>query len=473
MTLDLINKVFPLRQCSDQELKRRTRPCILHGMKRCCAPCVNLCTKEEYDQHVKQVIQFLKGQNRELIKDLNALMQKYSDCLEFEKAQDMFVTIRQIEKTIEKQYVDKPLGVDTDSLAIYREGDEVTLCQLLFRGGKMMGSSNFQFQNIAQDDEAIYLSFIMQHYQGSENIPKEILLPIKCKGASETSEILSEDQPRKVKILAPSRGEKLSLVKLAQKNAKASYTKEKDETLIREKTLVELQEKLRLTRYPRRIECFDNSHIAGDEPVSSMVAFTDGQKDSKRYRKYKIKSHHDKADDYASMKEVLTRRYKRAKIEDDLPDLIIVDGGKGHLNIARRVLADLDISIVDIIGVAKDEGRHDRGVTSEQVFIPNVKDPIIFKQHSRVLFLLQQIRDEAHRSAISFHRKRRSKKTIKSELDKIPGIGIKKRNALLKHFGSVKKIKEASLEDLKSVPEVTQGNAEKIHQYLMDPSRKE
>jgi excinuclease ABC subunit C len=465
-TLDLINKVFPLRQCSDRELKSRTRPCILHGMKRCSAPCVGLCTKVEYGQFVDQAIQFLKGQNKELVRDLKVLMQQYSDDLEFERAHDVLVTIGQIEKTIEKQYVDKPLGIDCDCLAIYREGDEVTLCQLLFKEGKMMGTRNFQFQQVVQEDDAIYLSFILQHYQDVEELPHEILLPQRCEGTAEASEILSEGKSRKLRVLSPTRGDKLSYVNLAVKNAEASFKKEKDETLIRERTLVELQEKLRLTRYPKRIECFDNSHTAGDEPVSSMVVFTDGTKDAKRYRKYKIKAQHDKADDYASMNEILTRRYKRAKLEDDLPDLIIVDGGKGHLNIARKVLADLDISTVDVIGVAKEKGRHDRGMTAEQVFIPNVKDPIILKHHSPILFLLQQIRDEAHRVAITFHRKRHSKKTIKSELDTIQGIGVKKRNALLKHFGSVKKIKGASHEDLMAVEGISQGNATMILSHL-------
>lgn len=465
-TLDLINKVFLLRQCSDEEFKRRTRPCILYGMKRCSAPCVNLCTKEEYDGYIRQTIQFLKGQDSELIGDLKQRIQHLSDDLEFEKAHELLMTLRQIEGTIEKQYVDKPLGGDCDCLALYREGEEVTLCQLLFRGGKMMGSRNFQFQHIAQEDEAIYLSFILQHYQASDDVPPEIILPVVCPDSNEAAEILSEALALKVKILSPTRGEKLPLIKLAVKNAEASFKKERDEAAMRERALIGMQEKLHLIRYPKRIECFDNSHSAGDEPVSSMVVFTDGVKDAKRYRKYKIKAAHDKSDDYASMNEVLTRRYKRAKLEDDLPDLIVIDGGKGHLNIARKVLTDLDITTVDVIGVAKEEGRHDRGMTAEQIFIPNIKDPIILKQHSPALFLLQRIRDEAHRAAITFHRRRHSKKTLKSELDEIPGIGVKKRNALLKHFGSVKRIRGATVEELASLSGISQTNAKEIYNYL-------
>lgn len=461
-TLDLLNKIFPLRQCSDKELKRRTRPCILHGMKRCVAPCVNLCTREEYDRHVDQAIKFLQGKDREVLAELKAKMKAHAEKLEFEKAGEILQTLRLIEKTVEGQNVDRPLGIDCDALALYRESDEVTLCQLLFRNGKLIGSSSFHFQEIAQEEEEIYLSFILQHYEKREELPREILLPTAIEEAEELSEILSEGKARRVKISAPKRGERIALINLTLSNAEASFKKEKDEATIQERTLAELQERLKLTRYPRRIECFDNSNLSYDEPVSSMVAFTDGLKDSSRTRKYTIKRGSGHPDDYAAMREVLERRYRRAKAEDDLPDLIIVDGGKGQLNIALSILSDLDISTVDVIGVAKDEGRHDRGMNLEQIFLPNAKEPLFLKRHSPALFLLQKIRDETHRAAITFHRKRREKKIISSELDKIEGIGVKKRTLLLKKFGSVAGVKRASFEELCNTPGISQRDASKI-----------
>ncbi|MEC7839020.1 MAG: excinuclease ABC subunit UvrC [Chlamydiota bacterium] len=467
MTLDLLNRIFPLRQCSDQELKRRSRPCILHGMKRCIAPCVNLCSKEEYDDHVSRTIKFLKGKDKEVLKELYAAMQKYSDALEFERAHDIYMTIKQIEKTIEKQHVDNPLGIDTDAFGLYRQADEVTVSQLIFRGGKLVGSRNFQFNNVAQDNEDVLSSFVLQHYEKRGELPCEVLLPEKCGSKQQIEEILSEDRPRKLRILVPVRGEKVAMVKLANENAKGAFDQGKDKQAIRERTLMEMQEKFKLTKYPRRIECFDNSNISGEEPVSSMVVFSDGEKDSKRYRKYKIKAGAGVPDDYAAMYEVLSRRYKRAKEENDLPDLIVVDGGKGQLNVALRVLEELNIITVNVIGVAKEQGRHDRGLTSEQVFLPNVKDPIILRKNSQVLFLLQQIRDEAHRVAITFHRKRRQKKVLKSVLDDIPGIGPNKKKALLKHFGSIKNIKKASLEELEQAPGISKGNAATIKQLLV------
>jgi excinuclease ABC subunit C len=229
--------------------------------------------------------------------------------------------------------------------------------------------------------------------------------------------------------------------------------------------LLEMKEKLHLANYPKRIECFDNSSISGTSIVSTLVAFTDGVKDSSRYRKYKIRQV-TQSDDYAAMRESLERRYKRARDENDLPDLLVVDGGKGHLNVALKVLADLNITSIDVIGLAKEEGRHDKGATSEQIFLPNIKDPIVLKRTSPILFLLQQIRDEAHRTAISYHRKLRVKKTVKSVLEEISGIGPAKRKVLLKHFGSLKKLLDAKEEDLKAVAGLSTINIKILMEFI-------
>lgn len=468
MVLDLIHKMFPLRQCSDQELARRTRPCILYDMKRCIAPCVGKCTKEEYDRNVSRTIKFLRGQDKEILKELNEEMARHVDELNFEEADEVLKLIRQIERTLEGQKVAKPLGGDADALGIYREGVEVVLVKLEIRDGKLLGSRHFNFANIAEDDPELLASFLLQHYKEVIELPTEILLPIELPEAEVIADILAADKPRKVYISCPQRGDKRALVEMAYLNAESTFKKEKDINAIREKTLLEMKDALRLNQYPKRIECFDNSNISGKEPVAALVVFTEGQRDPKRYRKYKIKTV-STPDDYATMYEVLLRRYSRAKEENDLPDLVIVDGGKGHLNVAIKVFAELNVVSVDIIAVAKEQGRHDKGITSEQIFLPNIKDPIHLKKNSQVLFMLQQIRDEAHRFAITFHRQRRSKLALKSGLEGIMGIGPVKRKRLMRHFGSLKGLKQASREDIEKVQGLSKANVEALMIWKTTP----
>lgn len=468
-TFDLLNQLFPLRQCSDMEFARRTRPCILYEMKRCIAPCVDKCTQDEYDKNVEKTIRFLKGEDKQVLKELYNEMEQASERLEFEKAGEILKRVRRIENTVEKQKVHNPQGGDKDALAIFRQGEDLICQQLIFREGKLIASNHFNFVDIAQDDRELLSSFILQHYEKQELLPGEILLPIPLDDANILADILSKDKKGKIAIHAPQRGEKKALVEMAYANAESTFKKEKDLHLLREKMLLEMQEKLQLKNYPRRIECFDNSNLSGTEPVSSLVAFTAGEKDSKRYRKYKIKQS-EGSDDYASMREVLSRRYKRAKEENDLPDLIIVDGGKGHLNIALGILRELDIVTVDVIGIAKEKGRHDKGSSQEQVYLSEVKDPVLLKATSPILFLLQRIRDEAHRTALLFQKNRRGKKIIQSKLDTVPGIGAKKKKQLLLHFGSVKKIEEASEEELKNLKFLNKTNIKVLREYLSPPT---
>jgi len=460
-TLDLLQKLFPMRQCSDQELVRRTRPCILYDMKRCIAPCVHKCTKEEYTDLVDHTIKFLRGQDKEVLQALYTEMDQAAIALDFEKAAMLLKTIQQIEKTIEGQKVDKPMGGDADILAVYRQGDEVVLTQMVVRVGRLEGTQHHNFTKIAEDDPELLQSFILQHYQGHPNPPHEILTPIQLEDSPVIEEIISTDQKRKVSVYMPQRGEKRALLEMARVNAENAFKQTKDAQAIKEKILLEMQEKFHLTRYPKRIECFDNSHLSGTEAVSAMIVFTEGQKDSSRYRKYKLKAV-DPSDDYGAMREVLSRRYKRAKEENDLPDLLIVDGGKGHLNMALKVLQELDIVSIDVISLAKEEGRHDKGMTSEQVYLPTIKDPVFLPRHSSILFLLQQIRDEAHRFVITFQRKRRSTKTIRSSIGDIPGIGPVKQKALLRHFGSLKRVFEATSDELRQVKGISKANVEAI-----------
>jgi len=466
-TLDLLHKIFPMRQCSDQEFARRTRPCILYDIKRCVAPCVGYCTKEEYDELVDKTVRFLRGSDREVVLELQSAMEEYSSQMEYEKAGEIYRIIQSIQKTVEGQIVDKPLGGDADVLGLYREGEEVSLVLLLFRGGRLTGSKKFNFHSIAQDDQELLQSFLLQHYADMPQKPNEVIVPIDLSSFEMIAEHLSEKNSRKVMIVSPKRGDKRKLIEMASLNAKSEFKKDKDREAIIERTLLQIQDKFHLERYPKRIECFDISTISGQETVATKVAFVEGKKDPSAYRKYKIKSL-DQIDDYGAMREALMRRFKRAKEENDFPDLLMIDGGKGHLNVALKVLEELEIISVNVIGLAKEESRHDKGQTLDQVFLPNVKDPILLGRHSQILFFLQKIRDEAHRTAITFHRKRRSQTLVKSILDDIPGVGSARKKALLKHFGSLKKIKEATIEEIAGVPGISNTIAEVIKKELND-----
>lgn len=466
-TYELLTRLFPLRQCSDEELKRRTRPCLLYSIKKCIAPCVGKCTKEEYDTFVDGAIKFLKGQDKEILKDLYAKMKTASDHLEYERAAAILQTIRQIEHVQSQAVVVKVNGKNSDALALYREGEEVMLVQLLFREGKLVGSEHYPFTNILQDDDELFSSFILQHYQHQEGLPEEIVVPIPLKDADLIAEILRDTHKKKITIVNPQKGEKRALVGIAEQNAKATFQQEKDHQELKEKMLLDLQDTLKLNRYPKRIECFDTSNISGTDPVASMVAFTDGEKDTKRTRLFKIRTTH-KPDDYGAMREVLTRHLSRAKEKDDLPDLIIVDGGKGQLNVALEVFKELDVASVDVISLAKEAGRHDKGMTAERVFLPEHREPIHLNPRSSLLFLLQKVRDEAHRKAIGFHRGRRQKRTLTSALDAIPGIGPTKRSRLLQHFGSVENIRNASDEEISSVKGITKKDIAVLKQHLRD-----
>lgn len=454
--VDLIQQLFPLRRCSDQVVSSVARPCILYGMKRCCAPCVGLVTKEQYQDHVQHAIGFLKGKDREIVKSLKEKMQKASDALEFEQAALFKQTLLQIEEvTKSSSVVEQSHDEECDVLGIYREGGEVVLMQLIVRHGRLCGSQHYSFSNILEENDEIFTSFLLQHYSHLENKPKKILLGQKLTEEEILTDLL------KIQIIQPQKGGKKELVALAAENAKASFAQVKSRADMREKLLLDLQERCNLTRYPKRIECFDISHTGGTQIVASLVAFTDGEKDKARTRLYKLKE--TKAgDDYGAMREVLMRRLRRAKEEDDLPDLILVDGGKGQLGVAIKVLEELEIVTLDIASIVKENARHDKGMTQERLFLKGQELPIHLPATSPLLFLLQQIRDESHRIAITFHRKQRASHSIKSWLDGIPGIGPKKREALLRHFGSVAEIKKATKEQLLELPLITEKDAETL-----------
>ncbi|MGE0199064.1 MAG: excinuclease ABC subunit UvrC [Simkaniaceae bacterium] len=457
-TLDLMNRVFQLRQCSDRELHSRSRPCLLYAIKRCLAPCVGKCSKETYEQEVKRAIQFLKGHDKEVIEQLKKEREEASNQMEYEKAGALHQTILQIQHVTESQQsIIRTKGKDCDVFALYHEGKHHIIAELIFREGRLIGADHFKFVEIASTDQEIWETFLVQHYQEKTPLPPEILLPLELQQKKALEEILS------IKIVYPQKGEKQALIRLAHKNAKALFSQE----LSREELLLDLQETCGLDRCPVRIECFDTSNISGTDLVACMVGFTDGKRDKERTRLFKVKGI-DKPDDYGALKEVLTRHYTKAKEKDELPDLTLIDGGKGQLNVALDVFQALEIASVDVISLAKEEGRHDKGLHFEKIFTPHKKDPIFLSPRSSTLFILQQIRDEAHRVAITYHRKRRTKRIIQTELEGIPGIGPKKRTLLLKHFGSVKQLKKATLQELQELKGLNQKDIESIEKFQQD-----
>ena len=463
---DLMVRLFPMRQCSDDELKRRIRPCLLYAMKRCIAPCMNLCTEEQYDSYVQGAIRFLRGQDTGIVKQLHREMEKASEDLEFEKAASILKTIKQIEHVVgDTQLVFQASGKDIDALAIYREADKVLLMQLLFREGKLTGSEYFSFSHVVQEDAEIFSSFILQNYKRAGQVPDEILIGIACADIPLLEEVLSNENKKKIKVSYPLKGDKLALVTMASNNAKATFTQHKNHQEIKEKTLLDLQDQLGLSRYPRRIECFDTSSISGSDLVACLISFVDGERDKKRTRYFHIKGI-DKSDDYGAMRQALSRRLSKTNEDDALPDLIIVDGGRGQLNVALSVLKELDIASVDVISLAKEGARHDKGMTLERVFLPNREDPVSLPLRSQMLFFLQTVRDTAHDTAIRFHRKSRSKRTIKTSLEGIQGIGPIKRKNLLSHFGSVIKIKEATDAQLAEVQGITQKDIQALRDFI-------
>ena len=459
-TYEVLTKVFPLRQCTDAEFDRRKRPCLLYHIKKCVAPCVQKCTKEDYHSLVKHTLQFLEGKNHELLDQLQREMEEASEELKFERAQSLLLTIRQIREVTNTSYNTVQSNIrKTDVIYLLSKAKFALLVKLIFRDGKLIGSNHFDFSLLGETDESLLSHFLIQHYLEDKEPPKQILIPFSLPEQNLLHEILN------IEINTPTNPEMKKLLQLARENALALYEKERISIDSNELILASLQEKLALNHFPTRIECFDNSHISGHEACSSMVVYIDGRKATSEYRLFKLKETKP-GDDYGAMREVLSRRYIRAKSEDTLPQLIIVDGGKGQLNIAKEILKELDIVSCDLISLAKEESRHDKGLTKEKIYLPNKKEPVELDSHNSLLFFLQSIRDEAHRKAIQFHQKRRSKHTITSVLQQIPGIGPIKRKRLLTFFGSVKRIAGATDEEILSISGITKKDLKAIRSYL-------
>lgn len=475
-TIDIIEKHFLLRNCTDHNFRNRSRPCLQYQIKRCMAPCVLPVPEDVYREHVRQAMLFIDGKRQELVAELRQKMQQKSETLEFEAAARIRDQIQAVEKTLEKQRMVAHWGADQDIFGLYREGGFIEVQVLLVRQGKLTENLSYSLEDLEFPDEEIVASVLTQFYQGPRFVPDEILVPVELEDRDARAEYLSERKGKKIEIICPQRGDKRHLVQMAEENAKQSFGERHDQEKAREKMLRELEQNLHLKRYPQRIECFDISTIHGAHAVGSMVTFINGEPDKRFYRHFRIRTIDASSggDDFGMMLEMLKRRFARGKEDADLPDLIVVDGGRGQLAMALTAMAELGIDGVDAVGLAKMRVQAAARSTEierseERVFLPGQSNPVILKRNSNALFLLQRVRDEAHRFAITHHRKLRSRQTLYSALDRIPGVGGARKRALLRAFGSVKRIEAATLEELLQVPLMNQRIAQDILQALHDP----
>jgi excinuclease ABC subunit C len=517
--LRVVNRHFQLRTCTDHVLHNRRRPCLQYQIKRCPAPCVLPVPETEYGEQVRDVRLFLEGKSDELMDRLRLRMKEAAVNMEYERAATVRDQIRALESTLESQRVVSTDFVDQDVIGFHRDGLALELVVLSVRQGKMVGTRSFSFAGQEFPDSEILSSFIGLYYDLSAAPPDELLLPFPIADADLKAEWLSEKRetglrgrPRKVEVLVPQRGSRRDLIELARKNAEACFTSRRNAREDAEATLARLQRRLRLPNLPRVIECYDISHVQGAETVASMVVFVDGKPEKARYRTYKIQRNEGN-DDFASMYEVLSRRFRRAKevmgdpaageasVDDQspwrLPDLIVVDGGKGQLGMAMAAARDVGIDTragigLPIVALAKEReiaaeptaeatdanappppARRGRARSVEpdakrpdRIFLPHAKDPIPIRPNSAEMFVLQHLRDEAHRFAVAFHRGQRKRRTLKSALADVTGIGATRQKTLLRHFGSLKKVRDASVDELSAAPGMTRKAAEAVHAFF-------
>ena len=515
-TLDLLNKLFAFRTCRYDastwappvnkepppgwKQKLLPRPCTQYYIHRCIAPCVAYASREEYDTVIKQVILFLEGKHDEVVKSLQEKMHEAAENLNFEEAARIRDRIQAVERVLEKQRIISTEGQDDqDVIAFASSEDETCVMTFFFRNGKLIGREFFILQGTRDSSPGeVMTSFLQQFYESSPHIPPEIVIEAEPDDRAVILAWLREKRKGAVTITTPKRGEKLRLIEMVKQNAQEVLEQQRIKWLTdSQKTqlaLEELQEALNLAAPPQRIECYDISNTQGTNSVGAMVVFEAGRPKPSEYRRFKIKSV-EGPNDFASHQEVLRRRFRHAGMQSTtrnedsanlegqfiatsedgtgetgtpgapgvqfqhdwaMPDLIIIDGGKGQLSAAMEVLQELHIDI-PTVGLAKE---------NEEIFIPGSPDPIILPRSSQALYLVQRIRDEAHRFGITYHRKLRSDRTFKSVLDEIPSIGPKRKQALMKHYGSVRAMSAASVEDLAALDGMTRDAAEKVKEYI-------
>jgi excinuclease ABC subunit C len=480
-TLDTLSRLFPHILCNRTITGTDERACLYLHIKRCPAPCIGLIDNEAYRQIVDEMVRFLEGRNRTVLDDLHREMEAAAERLEFERAADLRDRLKAAASVIEQEKLGYTTLSEQDILGIAREDSHACLQVFFIRGGQLARRDPFFMVNAEGESEhEILNAFVKQFYAQASEIPDELVLPFELEEAEPIRAWLRQTRGRAVRLTVAQRGEKRRMVDLAARNAAEALEQMKQEWLAdQEKTseaLWELQEYLQLPNTPRRIECYDISNIQGTNSVASMVVFEDGRPKRSDYRRFKIKTV-EGANDFASHQEVLRRRFKRALADQGLelgvenaeqpdelrdqphtawaqiPDLVIIDGGKGQLSAGLEVMTELELTEIPLVGLAKEH---------EEIFVKGRSAPILLPRTSQGLYLVQRIRDEAHRFAITYHRSLRGKRSLRSALDDVPGIGPARKKALLRRFGSLKGIREAEIDELAAVPGMTRRSAEAL-----------
>jgi len=506
-TLRIVNRHFQLRTCSDRVFESRRRPCILFQIHRCPGPCVYEVPKEEYRRAVDDAVAFLEGRETDLVERLRRRMGEAAAEMRFEEAAQLRDQLGAVERSLEKQRVHMGDLRDRDVVGLHREGSDLAVQVLAMREGRLLDSQALFFRHQEFPDDEVLATFLSLFYeQGGP--PEEVVLPIEPDGAEALADVLSERRGRRVALVTPQRGAKADLLEVAARNARESFRGWQARDERREAGLAALTRTLHLVKPPRWMECYDISTFQGALAVGSGVSFKDGEPDKANYRRYRIKQVAGQ-DDFAMLHEVITRRLRRAVTEGAFPDLIVIDGGKGQLNAALAAAHDLGIAtrptagisgapFVEMVGLAKSRlldaqalgttrviGRRGRAAaltnaaeaaergfnpesarSPERVFLPNRRDAIVLRPHTAELFLMARIRDEAHRFAIEYHRKLRRERNFRSVLENAPGVGESRKRALLRHFGSLKAVRSASLDALSGVQGFGPQQARALFEFL-------
>jgi excinuclease ABC subunit C len=467
--MNLIRRLFPFRTCTLDIHEGRNaieRPCLLYHIKRCQAPCVGYIRKADYRADIEQIERFLEGRQEVVARELTRQMQAASDATEYERAAALRDKVKAIERTMESQKMAAHATTEEDVLGLAREDNQAAVQLFAVRGGKMVGRDVYLLDAPRETDDATVLGgFVQQYYERATSVPPELLVPCLPYDAPELEEYLTGRRRGAVRIRVPRRGEKRELLELAGRNATETIQREHARWLADHgKTLAALEEladSLELPGIPARIECYDISNFQGAQSVGSMVVFQDGRPLTGEYRRFRIKEVKG-ANDFASHQEVLRRRFRRARTGEEgseeelhwqLPDLVVIDGGKGQLSAAKEVLDELGYHDLAVVGLAKER---------EEIFLPERYEPVLLPTTSPALYLMQRLRDEAHRFAITYHRALRAKAATHSAFDDLPGVGPKRRAALLRVFGSAKRVREAPLEQVAAVPGIGEALAAKI-----------
>ncbi|PCI78579.1 excinuclease ABC subunit C [Candidatus Aerophobetes bacterium] len=467
--VSLLHKIYRLRQCSNQEMQRRQRPCILFDMKQCLAPCVNKCSEDEYALEVKKAIRFLKGDSKQACLFLDKQIERASKNLEFERAQLYLETKNRLKAYSDKHKAVVSTTIDPiDCLGFYAHSEGVVITKLMYREGKLSGMETLLIDNVLATGDDFWQSLLLSHYKKTPFLPSKVLLPVKVTNMGVVETILSETLNKKIAFSTPEKGQKKQMVVMANTNAKNAFDKHLDDYNSRAAILLSLQEKLNFSNYPHIIDCFDTSHFSGSSMVAGLVRFIGGERSKAGTRLFHLKNTKG-GDDYGGITEAMNRHLIKAKASQTLPHLIIIDGGFAHARIAAKVLTELNIATIDVIGLAKDKGNHSKGILDEAIFFPDKTKPLMLEARSPLLFFIQRIRDETHQVAINFSKKTLKKKLISSSLEKLPGIGKKKQQDLLKKFKSPKVIKQATKKELESVTSLTKKDIETLLLYQQQP----